>query len=167
MSVIYDRHEAGRRMGEANAAHQHCIDGAHSPTYNIWRGMKKRCHNITDRSYFRYGARGISVCDRWLNSFAAFLEDMGERPIGRSIERRNNCGNYEPNNCYWATLEQQGRNKRNNRRHAFNGAMLTVEEIREIIPTDVSHGTLVSRLKDGWSVARAFSTPARKIIRCQ
>lgn len=81
--------------------------------YQTWTNMKQRCYNTNIRNYKHYGGRGIKVCDRWLESFLNFLEDMGERPSGMSLDRINNDGNYEPSNCRWATNEQQNKNRRN------------------------------------------------------
>lgn len=81
--------------------------------YEIWKGMKARCSNPKHTGYSRYGARGISVCARWRDSYEAFLADMGRRPSGKhSIDRINNEGNYEPSNCRWATASEQRRNQR-------------------------------------------------------
>jgi hypothetical protein len=81
--------------------------------YATWVEMKQRCSNPNNKNYKDYGGRGIKVCDRWINSFPNFLEDMGERPNKHSIDRINNDGNYEPSNCRWATDEQQKNNRRN------------------------------------------------------
>lgn len=81
-----------------------------SPTYRSWENMRYRCKHPYVNSYARYGGRGIQVCERW-NTFANFLEDMGVRPEGTSIDRINPNGNYEPNNCRWANAKTQARNK--------------------------------------------------------
>lgn len=92
-----------------------------TPEYRAWVAMRHRCTDENHADYPSYGGRGIRMCDRWLNSFEAFLADMGPRPTPEhSIDRRDNDSHYEPGNCRWATVEQQNRNKRNTR--------LTVEQ---------------------------------------
>jgi hypothetical protein len=84
-----------------------------TPEYNSWRNMKARCHNPSHNRYHDYGGRGITVCDKWSDSFAVFLEDMGEKPTPtHSIDRIDNEGSYKPDNCRWATPTEQNRNHR-------------------------------------------------------
>lgn len=97
---IGDPLEAGALRREVDALSRHEL-------YDVWCGIKDRCLNANSRWFHRYGGRGISICQRWRDSFAAFLEDMGPRPVGLSIDRINNDGNYEPGNCRWATQKQQ------------------------------------------------------------
>ena len=81
------------------------------PGYSSWRSMRKRCMNPNNPNYHLYGGRGITICDRWDN-FPNFIEDMGPKPEGYTLERLDTNGNYEPDNCVWATLETQNRNRR-------------------------------------------------------
>lgn len=96
--------------------------------YKTWHAMIARCHNKKSQSYKWYGARGISVCDRWRESFDAFAEDMGPRPRGMQLDRRNNDLNYDKSNCRWATVSQQQGNKRKwafRKTHCNHGHELT------------------------------------------
>ena len=88
--------------------------------YRVWESMLRRCHNPKTKDYKNYGGRGISICTRW-HKFENFFKDMGERPPKMTLDRRNNNGNYAPNNCYWATPTQQSRNTRRNHCLTFKG----------------------------------------------
>ncbi len=93
-------------------------------TYHIWDAMKSRCLNKNSVHYKNYGGRGIGVCDRWVSSFVDFFADMGERPEGLTIERIDNDGDYTPENCKWATRQEQSRNCRRNRMIEYQGETL-------------------------------------------
>lgn len=105
--------------------HGHAINSNTSPTYHSWRGMIQRCTNPNSISYKNYGARGISVCERWLK-FENFLEDMGERPSGLTLERKNNDKNYNQDNCEWITWKEQQNHRRNTKLYSYNSITKTI-----------------------------------------
>ena len=109
----------------------HGMDGTKS--YRSWVSMKSRCYNANNQRYFRYGERGIKVCDRWLHSFSNFLNDMGNPKSGQSIERLDNDGDYEPNNCIWASPKQQARNRSTTVKALHNGKEMHIEEFSKEI----------------------------------
>jgi hypothetical protein len=125
-------------------------------TYTVWWRMRQRCEDQNDAAYHDYGGRGITVCARW-HSFESFLEDMGERPEGLTIERINNDGSYEPSNCRWATRTEQGRNKRSNRLLTYGGETRPLSEWAEI--KGLRMRTLWARLYVyNWTLDRALTT---------
>ncbi|MEI8142862.1 MAG: hypothetical protein WCG90_08350 [Chitinophagia bacterium] len=97
------------RVSKLNLTH----GKTHTKEFKTWDSMKQRCENPKNISYKDYGGRGIKVCDRWIDSFENFLADMGEAPSkNHSIDRKDVNGNYEPNNCRWATAKEQRTNQR-------------------------------------------------------
>jgi hypothetical protein len=131
----------------------------HTREYGIWFGMKRRCNDQKKATYKRYGGRGITYDPRW-EDFALFIEDMGFCPTeDGTLDRIDNDGNYEKDNCRWTTSLVQGRNKSDNRRITYNGDTHCVSEWAEIL--GISRNILSARLnKLGWSEERALATPA-------
>jgi hypothetical protein len=126
--------------------------------------MKYRCSNPKSQQYKNYGGRGISVCSRWLEKFDNFLGDMGEKPEGMSIERIDVNGNYEPNNCKWATNLEQQKNKRNCQIIEFNGKKMTIREWAKEIGRH--EATLSYRVRIGLPVHEILSPEITKRGRC-
>ncbi len=126
-----------------------------TPEYGVYYGMRNRCLNPKEPSYSAYGGRGISICDRWLNSFEDFLADMGKRPSQEhSLERKNVDGNYCLENCKWATEMEQANNKRSNVFLTWNGETLTIGQWTRRL--GLSHNTIQDRLKYGWPIERVL-----------
>ena len=122
--------------------------------YRAWQGMRQRCSNRNDKNFSRYGGRGIAVCDGWLK-FENFLADMGESPgLGYSLDRMDNNGDYNPDNCRWATVKEQALNRRTGRKFTINGATKAISEWCD--ERGVNRNTAWSRLARGWSPERAF-----------
>lgn len=127
------------------------------PLFQVWSDMLKRCTNQKCAAYPNYGGRGITVCDRWLDSPANFIEDMGPRPDGYSIDRIDVNGNYEPDNCEWASDEQQIRNRRITVYLTYEGETLTMAEWSE--KTGIPYGRLQARRAAGLSDVDIITLP--------
>lgn len=124
-------------------------------TYKSWGMMKSRCLNPKFDRYYDYGGRGIKICNRWLK-FENFLEDMGQAPAGKSLDRKNNDGDYTPSNCRWATPRQQSNNTRSNKNIEYQGTIKSVAEWSRTLGINVE--TLYTRLSEpGWDINRALS----------
>ena len=95
----------------AQHKHGHASGGVPSKTYTTWMCMKRRCSDPDVNDYDRYGGSGVTVCERW-HVFSNFLQDMGERPAGKILDRIRSTGNYEPGNCRWATPKESAANRR-------------------------------------------------------
>lgn len=134
---------------------------SYTAEYRAWQTMRLRCNNPRNRAYPSYGGRGIKVCDRWLNSVEAFLADMGPKPSpAHEIDRRDNDGDYTPDNCRWTTRKINDRNRRNNRHIEINGETLTLVEWSERYA--VRSETISERIDRGWLPELAVTTPARR-----
>ena len=110
-----------------------------TPEYKSWTEMKGRCLNINHKSYKDYGGRGITIYQRWVDSFENFIADMGERPSKKhSIDRIDNDGNYEPVNCRWATKQEQNSNTRRNKFVSIDGNCVILAEAARLLGVDPS-----------------------------
>jgi hypothetical protein len=137
------------------------------PEWRAWVRMRERCRDLTGKNFRNYGSRGIAVCERW-SEFENFLADMGRRPSPQhSIDRIDNDGNYEPGNCRWATMKEQRANRRprsewsspprNEKLITYNGETHYVAEWGRRV--GLARSVLRSRIRIGWSVERALTTP--------
>jgi len=123
--------------------------------------MNRRCKSQGASGWANYGGRGITVCERWQESFLAFLADMGRKPSpDHSIDRIDVNGHYEPGNCRWATFTEQNRNRRSSVMLTHDGKTLCATEWGERIGGNGA--TVTGRIERGWSVARAVSEPVRR-----
>lgn len=130
------------------------------PEYDIWSGIKSRCYCQTATGFQNYGGRGISMCQRWRESFPAFLEDVGRRPSPKhSLDRIDNNGDYEPGNCEWVSHKHQANNKRTNVRLRLGDQEKTQKQWEEHL--GLGHGTLRHRLRSGWTLSQALTTPPK------
>lgn len=136
--------------------HGHTPKGERSKTYFTWQNMVARCTNENRPDHKYYGERGITVCDRWKNSFADFLTDMGEKPPGLSLERKNNSLGYYKENCKWATKHEQMQNTRATKRISFDGKCMGLAAWARHI--GINKESLRTRILRGWSIEKALTT---------
>lgn len=135
-----------------------------SPEYSIWKHIHQRCSNPHDGEYSNYGGRGIEVCKRW-SSFELFYEDMGPRPPGTTLDRKDNDGGYSKENCRWVPTSVQNNNQRRNVQVTFRGRTQTASEwAREF---GLAPGVVLNRLRAGWGTKKALTTPLLKTWRCK
>lgn len=138
----------------------------HSRIFYSWGSMKNRCSDNRNGSYAQYGARGIKVCDRWLDGeggksgFKCFYEDMGERPEGMTLDRINSNENYTPENCRWATLVEQIHNRSNTVWLSYRGITHTAKEWSYLC--NCPYRRLMKRLEQGWTMEKILFTPLKK-----
>lgn len=129
------------------------------PEYRAWQRIRQRCGNPKHHRFPHYGGRGISVCEAW-SDYDRFFADMGERPSPlHSIERKDVNGNYEPDNCVWATDKEQRRNKRNTVWVEWEGVRMKFADLMDDLGLNPS--LVAGRLRNGWDIERAVSTPSR------
>jgi len=145
--------EATVRMGKNREKHGLC----QTPEYKTWGRIVARCCNPKSLSYPYYGGRGISICPTWRENPEKFIEDMGPRPEGGSLDRIDVNGNYARDNCRWATKLEQAQNKRNNVYLTYNGeTKVKAEWLRSL---GISGAAFNNRLKSGWTLEEALSAP--------
>lgn len=143
------------KANRARSTHGHSPRTGRTPTYAVYRDMVTRCTNPRYREFYLYGGRGITICDRWSNSYENFLADMGERPEGMTLERERVNEGYSPNNCKWATVLDQANNKRNSVFIEYNGKCMTVAQwAREL---NMDPFTIYYRRRKGWPAERILS----------
>lgn len=152
------------RYRERKAKHGHGGNGHKgikpSSTYTAWRSMVVRCTKQRTAAYNRYGGRGITVCDRWLDSFENFLADMGEKPSsGLSLDRIDGDRGYSPDNCRWATAIVQATNRAVVRKIPYKGKVHSIAALSRL--SGHSEEVIRFRLKKGWSPERTIETPVR------
>jgi hypothetical protein len=125
-----------------------------------WANIIERCYNPDAQSYYWYGARGIQMCERWQQSVAAFIEDMGTPPtLEHSVDRIDCNGNYEPSNCRWATTEEQNNNTRRSKLITWNGKTQSIRDWAK--EYNVGARAVSERIRRGWDLEKSLKTPGR------
>lgn len=144
---------AGSRSHESHGMHK-------TPTYISWLSIKQRCYNKENKKYRLYGGKGITVYERWRNSFASFYADMGIRPPGTTLDRVNGDLGYYKENCRWATPTQQANNTNRNRHYTINGVTKNLGQW--IIVYNLNENTVRARIRLGWSIEESLNLIPRR-----
>lgn len=145
-----------KEQGQQRVRHGHSKGYSETATYRTWKNMVSRCVHRSRADFSYYGGRGISVCAAW-RSFPNFLKDMGERPLGMTLDRIDSNGNYEPGNCKWATRQEQSENQRHVIWIEHNGQRKTVCQWADAI--GMSRAAFSVRYKKGWRGEKLFAPP--------
>lgn len=123
--------------------------------YAAWGDARRRCNTSNSKMWKHYGGRGISMCDRWINNFDFFMEDMGQRPENMTLERIDVNGNYEPSNCVWASARAQSLNRRNTVRLTVDGITLSASEWADKL--GIARNSVFHRIKRGYELSDILS----------
>lgn len=144
------------KIKQVSVTHGHSVDGKLSPTYISWRSAKSRCSDPNQKAFKSYGGSGVSFCERWKNSFSLFLEDMGERPSGTTLDRIDNSLGYFPENCRWASKELQTENRANTIWLNFEGEKVTLASLARRF--EIRGPSLRAAIKRGLTAEQAISS---------
>jgi hypothetical protein len=125
--------------------------------YKLWTAIKQRCANPKNAAYHRYGGRGITMCQRWIDSYTDFIADIGEQPEGMTLDRIDNDGHYEPHNVRWVTRKEQANNRATNVVLTHNGLTMTLKQWAERLGW--KYGLIASRWKKGKRGDELFAPP--------
>lgn len=155
------------KRNDANGQYANIHGMSHTPIYSVWGQMRRRCKSPKDKSYKRYGGRGIKVCDEWDRSFESFYEWSLANGYhkGLTIDRIDSNGDYVPSNCRWVTTAEQNRNYSRNHMLAYKGETLCLADMAD--KYGVNRATLLARLKAGWPMDKALSNTDGRSLRWQ
>lgn len=128
-----------------------------SPTHNSWRSMRDRCLRPTTHNYNNYGGNGVQIYPLWEEDFLQFLKDMGERPTGTTLDRKDSKGDYTPDNCRWATDRQQAENRKSTSSISWMGVTQSYTRWAETLEIPLSR--IWGRVEREWDIDRILSTP--------
>lgn len=150
----------------AHFKHGHAVDCRATAEYAAWVSMRARCRDANHPFFYRYGGRGITVCEAWNDNFTAFLKDLGKRPgPAFTLGRINNARGYEPGNVEWQTRREQSNNICTNRCIALNGQRMTTAQATK--ECGIRDGTARMRMSYGWGIYWALLAPSNRRLLCQ